>query len=133
MSPCAALVAIDCDDCVHMLLGKGQCDYRSLYFTGSWLRSEKFIGKEYRAAQEKYGVYKTDHIYQRLLSGYTHLRMIDTGAYDLSRYQKDAIDTAKCLNLQFAVQQGELSLLREFLTFRWNRHVFVSKPDFPLS
>ncbi len=132
MSPCAALAAIDCDDCVHMLLGKGQCGCRSLYFTGGWLRSERFIGKEYRAAQEKYGVCKAERIYQRLLSGYTHLRMIDTGAYDLSRYQKDAIDTAKCLNLQFEVQQGELSLLREFLTFQWNRHVAASKPGCPL-
>lgn len=127
-SPRATLAAMDCDDCVRMLLGNGRCDFRSLYFTGGWLRSEGFIGREYQAARKKYGVCRAERIYRRLLNGYTHLRMIDTGAYDLPQYLEEAAGTAKRLNLQFDVQQGDLSLLRAFLTFRWDDRIWVAPP-----
>ena len=47
MSTKATLAAMNCYDCVNMLMNDEGIDQHSLYFTAGWLRSEQFIGKEY--------------------------------------------------------------------------------------
>ncbi len=128
----AVLAAMRCDDCIHMLL-PGRVDSRSLYFTGGWIRSDKFIGEEYQACLEKYGERKTKRIYQTILREYNCLYMVDTGAYDLEQYIPKAMKAADCLALQFIITNGSIDILRKLLTHRWDQDIVMAGPGMPLN
>lgn len=122
----SALAAINRDDCIRMLCE--QTDFRCLYCTGGWIRSERFIGKEYRDALKKYGLRRTERIYKRMLKEYTRLCMIETGAYPMEKYAGEAESAARLLDLQFGVQKGDVRLLEKLLTHRWDDDIIAAPP-----
>lgn len=124
----ATLAAMNCYDCVNMLMKNGEIDNHSLYFTAGWLRSDQFIGKEYDATLQKRGPEKTARIYRKILKGYTHLRMMDTGAYDLQKWENTAKETARKLELDYDVKCASTEILRKLLTHRWDQSILVVPP-----
>ena len=111
-----------------MLMKDRTMDKRSLYFTAGWLRSDQFMGREYDEALRKYGPEKTRRVYRRILKGYTHLRMMDTGAYDLRAWEGAARTTAQKLELQYDVTDASTEILRRLLTRRWDASILVIPP-----
>ena len=124
----ATLAAMNCYDCVNTLMNDEGIDQHSLYFTAGWLRSEQFIGKEYDATLQKRGPEKTARIYRKILKGYTHLRMMDTGAYDLQNWEKTAKETAQKLELSYDVKHASTEILRKLLTHCWDDSILVVPP-----
>lgn len=128
----AVLAAMRCHDCIHMLL-PGRVDSRSLYFTGGWIRSDKFIGEEYNACLEKYGEDKTKRIYRSILGEYQCLCMVDTGSYELEQYMPKAKEAAGRLGLTFKTTDGQIEILRKLLTHRWDQDIVSAAPGTPLN
>lgn len=124
----ATLAAMNCYDCVNMLMCREGIDNHSLYFTAGWLRSDQFIGKEYDEVLKKRGAQKTEKLYSRILQGYTHLRMMDTGAYDLAACEEQARQAAQKLKLTYCVKQASTEILRKLLRHEWDETILTAQP-----
>lgn len=121
-SKTARLASFRHDDCIRMLLPEG-VNMRGLYFTAGWLRSDRFIGNEYKSFLQKHGKEKTDKVYKMILREYRHLFLVDTGAYELKEYLSKAQETARTLGLDFGIVTSRSVILHKLLTHQWDEDI----------
>ena len=122
------LAAMNCYDCVNMLMKDEGVDRHSLYFTAGWIRSDDFIGKEYDRVLERRGPEKTKRVYRRILQGYDRMLMMDTGAYDLRSWEAEARAAAEKLELRYEEGPASLEALQKLLTHHWDENILVVEP-----
>lgn len=121
----ATLVIPKVDDCISLFLGGNdkrramESSARAYYLTRGWLRYENNIWQEYEKSIAKYGLEKTRSIFKIMLKHYTHLVVIDTGAYDANSFLQEAEEIAAELGLALRVIPGDLKLLTEAINFHW--------------
>jgi hypothetical protein len=101
---------------------------KAYYLTKGWLRYENNIWQEYQRSVERYGAEKTRSIFKIMLKHYTHLVVIDTGAYDTEGFIKETKKIAEVLDLELKVVPAELGLLADALEFKWEDDFAVIKP-----
>jgi len=133
-SKTSTLVIPKTDDCISMFLGgnkqrrKLEIDYKAYYLTRGWLTNENNIWDEYQHSIEKYGREKTRSLFQIMLKHYTHLVVIDTGAYNTGSFLKETKKIADELNLVQKVIPGDLGLLYRALEGKWDHDFALIEP-----
>ena len=134
-SKSSTLVIPQVDDCISLFLGgnevrrKMENTARAYYLTKGWLRYENNIWQEYQRSLSKYGLEKTKYIFRIMLKHYTHLVVIDTGAYDTNEFLKEATGIAEQLGLQLKVVPADLNLMVAALQNRWDQGFAIIKPN----
>jgi hypothetical protein len=130
------LVLPKVDDCITLLLGSKESRERcnrqgGVYFlTKGWLEGEANIWKEYQAVLARFGLERTERIYQKMLAHYKFLGLIDTGAYDLAGLIPQAREISSTLKLELIVLDGTDRYLKRFLSGPWNDDDFIIIPPF---
>ncbi len=130
----SCLVVPRVDDCISLLLGgndnRKQLERRatSYYLTKGWLTYENNIWQEYLKSVDKYGKEKTRSLFQVMLKYYTHLVVIDTGAYDTESFLEETKLIAEELNLSQKVVPADLTLLEKALQGDWSNSFSLVKP-----
>lgn len=124
------------DDCITLLLGSRESRERcsrqgGIYFlTKGWLEGEANIWKEYQVVLARYGLKRTERIYQMMLAHYKFLGLIDTGAYDMSSLIPQVHEMSAALKLDPLILQGTDRYLRRLLSGPWDDDYFVVIPPF---
>lgn len=130
----ASLVIPKVDDCISLFLGgnhnrrKMENTARAYYLTRGWLRYENNIWQEYQRSIREYGLAKTRRLFGVMLKHYTHLVVIDTGAYKMDNFFEECREIAAELNLDLQVVPGDLTLLNKALLPEWDDHFTIIKP-----
>ena len=130
----ASLVIPKVDDCISLFLGGNEArrnregKFKAYYLTKGWLRYENNIWQEYNRSIERYGLEKTRSIFKIMLQHYTHLVVIDTGAYETIGFLKETKTIADELGLTHLVVPGNLELLYRALKKKWDNNFAVIKP-----
>ena len=132
-SDTSTLVVPRFDDCLHLLLAdqpgeKPLLDCRTLYFTDGWLRSDRFIVREYEACLAQYGQEMTEDIFAAMLSGYRHLCLIDTGCFPLCPAHRQAENAADLLHLELVSRTGTLRILHKLFSGQWDEEFLIARP-----
>lgn len=109
------------DDCISMVLSKddgyGFRQTKSAYFlTRGWIESPGGIMVDYSNALKRYGEEKTERMFRLMLKQYNKLVVIDTGAYNVVDYIKEAQELARISDLDLVVEKGSIGLLKKLLT-----------------
>ncbi|MGM0651805.1 MAG: DUF1638 domain-containing protein [Bacillota bacterium] len=133
-SPKASLVLPRVDDCISLFLGGN--DKRKMieeksaayYLTKGWLRYENNIWQEYIRSVEKYGKERTKDIFATMLKHYTHLVVIDTGAYNTDLFLKEAEEIAAELNLELKLIPADLNIIKDALKQNWHEEFILVEP-----
>ncbi len=133
-SPRATLVIPRVDDCISLFLGGNnkrkmiEEKAAAYYLTKGWLRYENNIWQEYTRSVEKYGKERTKGIFATMLKHYTHLVVIDTGAYDTDLFLEEAKEIATELDLELKVIPADLNMLKDALEQNWQEEFIVIEP-----
>jgi len=121
------------DDCITLLLGS--MDTRRIansagtyFMTEGWLRGERNIWKEYEYAIQKYGEKRGKRIFEVMFANYHHLKLVDTGCYDMIAAEKEARKMAVALNMEYGVLPGTLCYMEQLLTGPWPEERFIVVP-----
>ena len=133
-SPNTTMVIPKVDDCISLFLGGNskrkemEDETKAYYLTKGWLRYENNIWKEYVRSVEKYGKERTKGIFATMLKHYTHLVVIDTGAYDTEDFLTEAKEVAEALNLELKIVPADLDLLKDALEQNWHNDFIIVEP-----
>lgn len=132
-SKSAKLVLPKFDDCIHILTSgeygsRGEVDCRTLYYTGGWLKSDRFIGKEFESCVARYGPKKADYIYNAMLKNYRGVELLDTQSYDMESCRGMAADTAARLGLAYSEGPGSIRILKKLFAGEWDDEFLVALP-----
>ncbi|MEL7610857.1 MAG: DUF1638 domain-containing protein [Bacillota bacterium] len=121
------------DDCIHMLKSpctgnRGEVDCRTLYFTGGWLKSERFIYKDYLKCCERYGKKTAQRVYREILKNYRTFELMDTQSYALEAFLPQAETAADELKLTLETGTGSLRVLKKLFSGDWDEEFLVVQP-----
>lgn len=128
-----SLVLPRVDDCITLLLGsmntRRAANSAGTYFmTEGWLRGERNIWKEYEYAIQKYGEKRGKRIFDVMFANYHHLKLVDTGCYDMAAAEAEARKMAEALHMEYGVLPGTLSYMAQLLTGPWPGEQFIVVP-----
>jgi hypothetical protein len=122
-------------DCIAIFLGsssayesQAQGEPGTYYLTKGWIEVGDTPFSDYQRAVERYGKEKADYIMQAMLGNYTRLALINTGQYDLQRYQEYARRMAEQFGLRYEEIQGSNSLVKKLLLGPWDEEFVVLQP-----
>jgi len=130
----ATIVVPKVDDCISLFLGGNEQrrnmedSSKSYYLTKGWLRYENNIWHEYQRSTEKYGLEKTRSIFKIMLKHYTHLVVIDTGAYDTKEFMNETKYIASELGLELKIIPADLTIMTEALNHNWDKGFALFEP-----
>lgn len=121
------------DDCIRMLKSsgpgcRGVVDCRTMYFTGGWLRSERFIYEDYLKCCRRYGKKMGLRIFHEMLKNYRAFELMDTQSYDLEAFRLQAENAAKEFNLTFGTGMGSLRVLKKLFSQDWDEEFLILPP-----
>lgn len=131
----ATLVIPRTDDCIAIFLGS--CDaYKeqskkepgTYYLTKGWIEVGDTPFEEHKLLIEKYGEEKAERMTRLMLKNYKRLAFINTGVYEIERYQKYALETAKKFNLRFEEIDGSPALVKKMVFGPWDEEFVVASP-----
>lgn len=135
----ATLVIPRVDDCISFFLGGNKSRKKleekatAYYLTKGWLRYENNIWKEYLWCIDRYGLERTRSIFATMFKNYTHLVVIDTGAYDTSSFIGETKKIADELGLELKIIPASLELLTAALNGSWNKNFAMIEPGRPVT
>ena len=123
------------DDCIAIFLGSSAA-YRqqarsepgTYYLTKGWIEASDTPFAEYDRLAERYGPAKAEYIVHQMLKHYTRLALINTGQYQLERYQDYARRTAERFGLRYEEIQGATRLVEKMLHGPWDEEFVVVPP-----
>lgn len=133
-SKTATLVIPKVDDCISLMLGGNdqrkclETTSRAYYLTKGWLRYDINIWHEYKRSIDLYGIEVTHKIFQDMLKHYTHIAVIDTGAYDTGTFVNETNLIADEFGLEHKVIKGEMSYLSAALDEKWDNRFALIEP-----
>jgi len=123
------------DDCIAIFLGSSAA-YRqqarsepgTYYLTKGWIEVSDTPFAEYDHLAERYGPERAEWIVHQMLKHYTRLALINTGQYQLERYQDYARRTAERFGLRYEEIQGATRLVEKMLHGPWDEEFVVVPP-----
>ncbi|MGI6731805.1 MAG: DUF1638 domain-containing protein [Anaerovoracaceae bacterium] len=128
----SSLVIPDVNDCTDLLLDgtgvKSKCK-NCYYLTRGWLESEKSIDKEYDFYINRYGEKRAKRIMDVMLANYKNMMLIDTGAYDASKYEAQSKALADRLGLDFLKEKGNTHILTKLFANKWDNQFTIIPPN----
>ena len=139
VSPRATLVLPKFDDCINMLLcrgnrtARGLVNARSIYLTSGWIQDRDSILQQYEKYVEEYGAEMAEEILDAMYEHYEKISVLDTGSYDLAPVQEYAGKAAQLLNLSTETVPGSTEMLKNLITGQWDVNMIVQKPGEPVS
>ncbi len=131
----AALVIPRSDDCIALFLGscsayrlQSRAEPGTYYLTKGWIEVGDTPFEEHLQLVEKYGAEKAERMTRLLLKNYTRLAFINTGQYEIERYQAYARKTAGKFALRYEEIQGSTTLIEKMLYGPWDDEFVVVPP-----
>ena len=131
----ATLVIPRTDDCIAIFLGS--CDaYKeqskkepgTYYLTKGWIEVGDTPFEEHKLLIDKFGEEKAERITRLMLKNYKRLAFINTGVYEIERYQDYARKTAEKFNLRFEEIDGSPALVKKMVFGPWDGEFVVISP-----
>jgi len=123
------------DDCIAIFLGssaayqqQARSEPGTYYLTKGWIEASDTPFAEYDRLAERYGPAKAEYIVHQMLKHYTRLALINTGQYQLERYQDYARRTAERFGLRYEEIQGATRLVEKMLHGPWDEEFVVVPP-----
>lgn len=124
-------------DCIHLLTAvdgsRTRKDSDCLYFTSAWIKSDKFICKEYERHAALIGRKKALRAYRSMLRGYQAMKFIDTGHGGQDKAMAAIHPLAELLGLRMEIANGSALPLKEMITENWEQYFYVAEPGEALS
>ena len=132
----ATLVIPRTDDCIGIFLGSCNAykeqtrkEPGTYYLTKGWVEAGDTPFEEHKLLIEKYGEEKAERMTRLMLKNYKRLAFINTGVYEIDRYQEYARKTAEKFNLLFEEIAGSPALVRKMVFGPWDGEFVVVPPD----
>jgi hypothetical protein len=131
----ATLVIPRVDDCIGIFLGSSSA-YRqqarqepgTYYLTKGWIEVGDSPFEEYKRLVEKYGEEKSKRMIGLTLKNYTRLAFINTGQYEIERYQAYAQRMADQFGLRYEEIAGSPALVKKLVFGPWDEEFVVVRP-----
>ena len=122
-------------DCISIFLGSSSAYDQQIhaepgtyYLTKGWIEVGDTPFSDYERSVERYGKEKAEYIVKTMLGNYTRLALINTGQYELERYQEYASRTAEQFGLRYEEIEGSNSLIKKMLLGPWDDEFVVIQP-----
>jgi hypothetical protein len=131
----AHLVIPRVDDCIAIFLGscaayqkQAKQEPGTYYLTKGWIEAGDTPFEEHKLLIEKYGEEKAKRMTGLMLKNYKRLAFINTGQYEIERYQAYARKTAEQFNLRFEEIDGSPALVKKMVFGPWDNEFVVVEP-----
>jgi hypothetical protein len=131
----AHLVIPRVDDCIAIFLGscaaykkQARQEPGTYYLTKGWIEAGDTPFEEHKLLIEKYGEEKAKRMTSLMLKNYKRLAFINTGQYEIERYQAYARNIAEKFNLRFEEIEGSPSLVKKMVFGPWDNEFVVVEP-----
>jgi hypothetical protein len=131
----AHLVIPRVDDCIAIFLGscaaykkQARQEPGTYYLTKGWIEAGDTPFEEHKFLVEKYGEEKAKRMTGLMLKNYKRLAFINTGQYEIERYQAYARQTAEQFNLRFEEIEGSSALVKKMVFGPWDDEFVVVEP-----
>ena len=131
----ATVVIPRTDDCIGIFLGscnaykeQAKKEPGTYYLTKGWIEAGETPFEEHNLLIEKYGKEKAERMTRLMLKNYKRLAFINTGVYEIERYQAYARKTAEKFNLRFEEIDGSPALVRKMVFGPWNEEFVIVHP-----
>ena len=131
----ATLVIPRTDDCIAIFLGscnayqeQAKKEPGTYYLTKGWIEVGDTPFEEHKLLIEKYGEEKAERMTRLMLKNYKRLAFINTGVYEIERYQEYARKTAEKFNLRFEEIDGSPALVKKMVFGPWDGEFVVVSP-----
>ena len=131
----ATLVIPRVDDCISIFLGSGSAYQQqakqepgTYYLTKGWIEVGDSPFEEFKRLVEKYGQEKSKRMIDLMLKNYTRLAFINTGQYEIERYQAYAQRMADQFGLRYEEIAGSPALVKKLVFGPWDEEFVVVRP-----
>ena len=131
----ATLVIPRTDDCIAIFLGscsaykeQSKKEPGTYYLTKGWIEAGDTPFEEHKLLVEKFGKEKAERITHLMLKNYKRLAFINTGVYEIERYQEYARKTADKFQLRFEEIDGSSALVKKMVFGPWDGEFVVVAP-----
>jgi len=131
----ATLVIPRTDDCIAIFLGscnaykeQSKKEPGTYYLTKGWIEAGDTPFEEHKLLIEKYGEEKAERMTRLMLKNYKRLAFINTGVYEIKRYQEYSQQTAERFNLRYEEIEGSPDLVKKIVFGPWNGEFVVIPP-----
>jgi hypothetical protein len=129
------LVVPKVHDCIAIFLGSNSAytsqiktEPGTYYLTKGWIEVGDTPFSDYERTVQRYGKERADYIYKLLMGNYKRLALINTGQYELERYQEYASRTAEQFGLRYEEIEGSNALIKKMLLGPWDEEFVVIQP-----
>ena len=123
------------DDCISIFLGsslayqqQAKQEPGTYYLTKGWIEVGDSPFEEYKRMIEKYGEEKSRRMTALMLKNYKRLAFINTGQYEIERYQAYAQRTAEQFGLRYEEIPGSSALIKKLVFGPWGEEFVVVPP-----
>lgn len=131
----AALVIPRTDDCISIFLGSAE-EYKrqaqkepgTYYLTKGWIEVGDTPFDEHKKLIGKYGKDQARRMTKLVLKNYKRLVFINTGAYELERYQAFSKNLARDFDLYYEEIEGSPTLVKKMINGPWDEEFVVVQP-----
>jgi len=131
----AHLVIPRVDDCIAIFLGscaaykqQAKKEPGTYYLTKGWIEVGDTPFEEHKHLVEKYGEEKAKRMTGLMLKNYKRLAFINTGQYEIERYQDYSRKTAEAFNLRYEEIEGSPALVKKMVFGPWDDEFVVAAP-----
>jgi hypothetical protein len=131
----ATLVIPRTDDCIAIFLGscnaykeQAKKEPGTYYLTKGWIEVGDTPFEEHKLLIEKYGEDKAERMTRLLLKNYKRLAFINTGQYEIERYQAYARQIAERFELRYEEIDGSPALVKKMVFGPWDEEFVVVSP-----
>jgi hypothetical protein len=131
----ATLVIPRTDDCIAIFLGscnaykeQARKEPGTYYLTKGWIEVGDTPFEQHQKLVEKYGNEKAEYVTRLLLKNYKRLAFINTGQYEIERYQAYSRMIAEKFGLRFEEIEGSPNLVRKMIYGPWDDEFVVVSP-----
>ena len=129
------LVVPKVHDCIAIFLGSNSAytsqiktEPGTYYLTKGWIEVGDTPFSDYERTVRRYGKERADYIYKLLMGNYKRLALINTGQYELERFQEYASRTAEQFGLRYEEIEGSNALIKKMLLGPWDEEFVVIQP-----
>lgn len=129
------LVVPKVHDCIAIFLGSNSAytsqiktEPGTYYLTKGWIEVGDTPFSDYERTVQRYGKERADYIYKLLMGNYKRLALINTGQYELERFQEYASRTAEQFGLRYEEIEGSNALIKKMLLGPWDEEFVVIQP-----
>lgn len=129
------LVVPKVDDCIAIFLGSKEAysaqtkaEPGTYFLTKGWIEVGDTPFSEYDHAVDRYGKEKADRIFEMMMGNYTRLALINTGQYEIEKFQKYSRETAEKFCLRYEEIPGSDTLVKKMIFGPWDEKFVVIQP-----